>query len=64
VIYKGIAIKGQRMDLLVENEVIIEIKSLAKLPEVATAQTLSYLKATALNGHCSLTLEKNVWWKE
>jgi GxxExxY protein len=48
VIYKGIAIKGQRMDLLVENEVIIEIKSLAKLPEVATAQTLSYLKATAL----------------
>jgi GxxExxY protein len=48
VIYKGIAIKGQRMDLLVENEVIIEIKSLAKLPEVANAQTLSYLKATAL----------------
>ena len=48
MIYKGIAIKGQRMDLLVENEVIIEIKSLAKLPEVANAQTLSYLKATAL----------------
>ena len=48
VIYKGVAIKGQRIDLPVENEVIIEIKSLAKLPEVATAQTLSYLKATAL----------------
>ena len=48
VIYKGKIIKGQRIDLLVENEVIVEIKSLAKLPEVATAQILSYLKATGL----------------
>ncbi|MDQ3749569.1 MAG: GxxExxY protein [Acidobacteriota bacterium] len=48
VIYKGKIIKGQRLDLLVENEVIVEIKSLAKLPDVATAQTLSYLKATGL----------------
>ena len=48
VIYKGKAIKGQRIDLLVENEVIVEVKSLSKLPEVATAQTLSYLKATGL----------------
>ena len=48
IIYKGKVIKGQRVDLLVENQVIVEIKSLAKLPEVATAQTLSYLKATGL----------------
>ncbi len=48
VIYKGKIIKGQRLDLLVENEVVVEIKSLAKLPEVATAQILSYLKATGL----------------
>jgi GxxExxY protein len=48
VIYKGKTIKGQRLDLLIENEVIVEIKSLAKLPEVATAQILSYLKATGL----------------
>ncbi len=48
VIYKGKAIKGQRIDLIVESEVIIEIKSLSKLPEVAAAQTLSYLKATGL----------------
>jgi len=47
-IYKGKTIKGQRLDLLIENEVIVEIKSLAKLPEVATAQILSYLKATGL----------------
>ena len=48
VIYKGKVIKGQRIDLLVESEVIVEIKSLAKLPEVTTAQILSYLKATGL----------------
>lgn len=46
VVYKNRVIKGQRLDLVVENEVIVEIKSLSKLPEVATAQILSYLKAT------------------
>ena len=34
--------------MLVEGEVVVEIKSLSRLPEVATAQTLSYLKATKL----------------
>ncbi len=48
VIYKEKVIKGQRLDILVEDEVIVEIKSLSKLPEVSTAQTLSYLKATGL----------------
>ncbi len=48
VIYKGVAIKGQKIDLLVNDEVVVEVKSLSKLPEVATAQTLSYLKSTGL----------------
>lgn len=48
IIYKGRNIKGQKLDLLVENEVVVEIKSLSKMPEVALAQTLSYLKATNL----------------
>ena len=48
VIYKGHAIQGQRLDLLVADEVVVEIKSLRSLPEVATAQLLSYLKATGL----------------
>ena len=48
VIYKDKVIKGQRLDVLVEEEVIVEIKSLSKLPDVSTAQTLSYLKATNL----------------
>ncbi|MCY7345610.1 MAG: GxxExxY protein [Pyrinomonadaceae bacterium] len=48
VVYKDKIIKGQRLDLLVEDEVVVEIKSLARLPEAATAQVLSYLKATGL----------------
>ncbi len=48
VLYKGHAIQGQRLDLLVADEVVVEIKSSRALPEVATAQLLSYLKATGL----------------
>lgn len=48
IIYKGKVIKGQKIDLLVENEVVFEIKSLSKMPEVTLAQTLSYLRATNL----------------
>jgi GxxExxY protein len=48
VVYKDRVIKGQRIDVIVEGEVIIEIKSLSKMPDVAVAQILSYLKATGL----------------
>jgi len=46
VIYKDIPIKGQRLDLLVEAEVVVEVKAVRKLEEVYTAQLLSYLKST------------------
>jgi GxxExxY protein len=48
VIYRGHIIEGQRLDLLVKGEVIVELKAVSKLPDVATAQTLSYFKATGL----------------
>ena len=48
VLYKDIRIQGQRIDLLIEGEVVVEIKSLKLLPDVASAQVLSYLKATGL----------------
>jgi len=48
IIYKSKVIKGQRLDLLVAGEVVVEMKSLSKLPEVAVAQVISYLKATGL----------------
>jgi GxxExxY protein len=46
--YKEHLIQGQRIDLLVGHEVVVEVKSVAKLPDVALAQVLSYLKATGL----------------
>ncbi len=46
VVYKGKAIKGQRIDIIVEDEVIVEVKSLSNLPDASMAQVLSYLKAT------------------
>ncbi len=48
MVYKGHVIKGQKLDILVESEVVVELKAVAKLPDVATAQTLSYLKSTRL----------------
>lgn len=46
--YKGRTIKGQRVDLLVGGQVVVELKAVSNLPDVATAQVLSYLKATGL----------------
>ncbi len=46
--YKGKLIAGQRMDLVVDSCVIIELKSSKNMPEFASAQTLSYLRATGL----------------
>jgi len=48
VFYKGHTIKGQRLDLLVGGEIVVELKSVTKLPDIAMAQVLSYLKATGL----------------
>ena len=46
VVYKRTAIKGQRLDLLVDGEVVVEIKSVRKLNDLFTSQVLSYLKST------------------
>ena len=49
VIYKGIGLElGFRLDLLVENKVIIEIKSVEFLQNVHKKQLLTYLKLTGL----------------
>lgn len=43
--YKGIQLDcGYRIDLLVENELIIELKSVSKLKGIHEAQLLTYMK--------------------
>lgn len=49
VLYKDKVVGAQRLDILVDGQVVVELKSLTKLPEVATAQTLSQLRATGRN---------------
>ena len=46
--YKGHLLKGQRLDLVVAGEAIVETKSVTTVPDVAVSQVLSYLKATGL----------------
>ena len=43
VSYKGHCMRGLRIDLLVDSQVIVELKSVGKLPDVAMAQLPSYL---------------------
>lgn len=45
VIYDNVSLDiGYRIDLLVENEIIVEIKSIEKVAPVHKAQLLSYLR--------------------
>jgi GxxExxY protein len=46
--YKDILIEGQRLDLLVANRVIVELKTVEAISPLHEAQVLSYLKATGL----------------
>jgi GxxExxY protein len=48
VFYKDKVIKGQRIDLVVQGEVIVEIKSVRRLEDIFAAQVLSYLKSTRI----------------
>ena len=47
-----------RMDVVVENSVIVEVKSVSKIDRVHEAQTISYLKISGL--HVGLILNFNV----
>ena len=47
IIYKGVKLDcGYRLDLVVDDSVIVEIKAVEKLNSVHEAQLLSYLKLT------------------
>ena len=47
--YKGIQLDcGYRLDLLVSNRVIVELKAIDRVPPVAYAQLLTYLRLSGL----------------
>ena len=48
--YKGVELDcGYRLDLVVENKLIVELKSVDKLQKIHEAQILTYMKLTGLN---------------
>ena len=48
VSYDGIVCGEFRMDIVVEDKIVLELKALDRLADVHLAQALSYLKATGL----------------
>ena len=58
VIYKGIVLGEYRVDLVVEKEIIVELKATEKMNPVYEAQVLSYLKMT--NKKLGLLINFNV----
>jgi len=61
LIYRGHTLDcGDRIDLLVEDEIIIELKSIERLEPVHSAQLLSYLRLSKLR--VGLLINFNVKW--
>ena len=48
VVYKGESLHGQKLDLIVESLVIVEVKAVSQLEEIHGSQVVSYLRATGL----------------
>lgn len=48
VLYKGESVGDVRLDLIVDDQVIVELKAVDALAPIHTAQALSYLRATGL----------------
>jgi len=46
IMYKGIKLGEHRIDTLVENEIIVELKAVSNIDPVFEAQLLSYLRLT------------------
>lgn len=49
VFYKGHAVSRQRLDMIVNGTVVLEIKATERLPNFARRQLLNYLTATRLD---------------
>ena len=48
IVYKGLPLTSQRLDLVVDEKLIVEAKSTQNLPAVAARQVYNYLRATNL----------------
>ena len=58
VVYKSVKLEcGYRMDIVVENQLVVEVKTVEKLMPIHDAQLLTYLKLSGI--HAGLLLNFN-----
>jgi len=50
VLYRGTQIHGQRVDLVIRNLIVVELKAVKRFDDVHQSQLISYLKTTGLRG--------------
>lgn len=48
VVYKGESIQGQKLDLIVDRKIIVEVKAVSQLEEIHGSQLVSYLRSTGM----------------
>ena len=61
LVYRGVNLEcGYRVDLLIEQLVVVEVKAIERLERVHRAQVLSYLRMT--NCRVGLLINFNVQW--
>ena len=63
VIYKGTPIAFQRVDMLVDDTIVVEIKASAAVPPFAERQLLNYLRGTNLEVGLLLHSGPKPWFK-
>jgi len=56
--YLGVEVGTHRLDLIVENEIIVELKAVKELGDIHFVQLRSYLKATGLKVGLLLNFSK------
>ena len=59
IMYQGVEIGTHRLDLIVEGQIILEIKAVKELADIHFAQLRSYLKATDLKIGLLLNFSKS-----
>ena len=47
IVYKGCRVSEAKLDLLVDGDLVVELKTVEQLAPIHTAQVISYLKAGA-----------------
>ena len=58
--YKGRQLAYHKLDLIVEQRVIVEVKAVAQLEEIHGAQLVAYLRATGLRAGLLMNFNKPV----